>query len=343
MTVIEHQIVAVSCTCGQVTMGQAPAGVCGRVQYGATVKAAAVYARGAQFLPYARAAGLLGDLTGAPVSTGFVHSVFVDAAARLEPFTDRLRHLLRAAPVLHADETPARVGGALRYVHVACTEDYSLFHVGGRSAADVDAGGVLPGFTGTIVRDGYAAYQHLTDAAHAWCGAHLLRDLKGVHETDPGGQSWAEAMANTLLIAKKATEQAIAEQRDALSEQQISLISSYYAGAIAAGRAENPPDRNGELSRAGKLVERFHTHRAMILCFVLDLAVPFTNNTAERALRPVKLQQKISATWRLLHRLAAFATIRSYLDTAAKHGMDALTVLKQLFTTGPWMPPALPS
>ncbi|MFC0530992.1 IS66 family transposase [Phytohabitans kaempferiae] len=69
---------------------------------------------------------------------------------------DRLRQLLHAQPVLHADQTPARVAGALRYVHVACTEQYTLFHVGGRCAADVDAGGVLPDFTGTIVRDGYA-------------------------------------------------------------------------------------------------------------------------------------------------------------------------------------------
>ncbi len=204
MVVTEHQIVAVGCGCGQVTLADAPDGVSGRVQYGPTVKAAALYARGAHFLPFGRAARLLGDLCGAQVSTGFVHTVVTDAARRLGPFLAWLRDLLRAQPVLHADETPARVDGGFKYVHVACTDAYTLFHVGGRSAADIDAGGVLAGFTGTIVRDGYAAYQHLTDAEHAWCGAHLLRDLKGVHETDPGGQSWAEAMANTLLIAKKA-------------------------------------------------------------------------------------------------------------------------------------------
>lgn len=70
---------------------------------------AVAYARGSQFLPYGRAARLLGDLTGAPVSTGFVHGVFMRAAALLAPFVDRLRVLLRAVPVLHADETPARL------------------------------------------------------------------------------------------------------------------------------------------------------------------------------------------------------------------------------------------
>jgi transposase len=103
-------------------------------------------------------------------------------AARLGPFMDRVRALLRAAGVLYADETPARAAGDLRYVHVACTEFLTAMHTGGRSAEDIDASHVLPGYQGTIVRDGYAGYVHLSDAVHAWCGAHGLRDLKGLHE-----------------------------------------------------------------------------------------------------------------------------------------------------------------
>ena len=56
-------------------------------------------------------------------------------------------------------------------MHVACTQYLTLMHVGGRSAADIDAGGVLPAFTGILVRDGYRGYAHLP-AVHAWCGAH---------------------------------------------------------------------------------------------------------------------------------------------------------------------------
>jgi transposase len=147
-------------------------------------------------------------------------------------------------------------------------------------------------------------------------------------------------MANTLLIAKRITEQAVAQGCEQLTDEQVSFLGSAYAGAIAQGRAENPPDRHGELPRARKLVERFAIHRNMILRFTMDLAVPFTNNQAERDIRPVKLQQKISATWRTLQGLADFAVLRSYLSTAAKHGKDALDVLRQLFTSGPWLPPA---
>jgi transposase len=48
-------------------------------------------------------------------------------------------------------------------------------HTGDRSAEAIYAGGVLPGYQGVIVRDGYAGYGHLTSALHTWCAVHLLR------------------------------------------------------------------------------------------------------------------------------------------------------------------------
>jgi transposase len=98
------------------------------------------------------------------------------AAALVEAsgFLERVRELLQAAPAVHADETPARAAGGTRYVHLACTAYLTLMHTGDRSAGAIEAGGVLPGYTGIIVRDGYAGYEHLTGALHAWCGAHYL-------------------------------------------------------------------------------------------------------------------------------------------------------------------------
>src|SRR2546429_158155 len=82
-----------------------------------------------------------------------------------------------------------------------------LLRAGRRTKDDIDAGGVLAGFAGVLVRDGYVGYDHIQSAVHAECGAHLLRALKGVHDGDPVGQVWAEYMANTLLIAKQMMRQ----------------------------------------------------------------------------------------------------------------------------------------
>lgn len=81
---------------------------------------------------------------------------------------DHVRALLRPAGLLYADESPARAAGHLGYVRFACTGYLTALHTGGRSAADIDAGGVLDGYGGVIVRDGYAGYDHLTAALHAW-------------------------------------------------------------------------------------------------------------------------------------------------------------------------------
>jgi transposase len=219
---------------------------------------------------------------------------------------------------------------------VACTDRLTLLHAGSRSKADIDAGGVLSGFTGVLVRDGYAGYDHIDTAAHAECGAHLLRALKGVHEADPAGQEWAEAMANTLLIAKDMMTAAAAAGRSTLDEAQVGFIRSAYAGALASGREANAGHPK---SKAAKLVSRFTRDAQEILRFTTDTAIWFSNNQSERDLRPTKLQLKISATWRSLQGLADFATLRSYLSTASKHGEDLLEVLTALFTTGPWLPP----
>ena len=149
------------------------------------------------------------------VSAGFVAGIRGKAARLLAPFMNRVRELLHAAAVLYADETPARAAGKLHYVHVACTEFLTAMHTGDRTKEAIDAGGVLPGYAGIIVRDGYKGYEHLTDALHAWCGAHGLRDLAGLYRFDPDGQVWARSMADLLIDANAAASAARSVARPA--------------------------------------------------------------------------------------------------------------------------------
>jgi hypothetical protein len=151
-----------------------------------------------------------------------------------------------SSPVLYADETCGRAGGALAYVHVACIEYLTVMHVGGRSAADIDAGGVLTEFTGTLMRDGYTGYAHLP-AIHAWCAVHLLRDLRAVSDADPATQIWALAMADTLLDANQAAHHVRAADADHLDADVLNQIRNHYHGAIAKGAADNH-DQSGALA-----------------------------------------------------------------------------------------------
>jgi transposase len=296
----------------------------------------------AHYLPVGRARELLEALTAISVSTGFLAGIRGRAARRLEKkFLGHMRTLLAGAPLLHADETPGRAAGSLAYVHVACTEYLTLMHVGDRSAETIDAGGVLAEFTGVLVRDGYAGYEHL-QAVHAWCGAHLLRDLRSISDADPDGQLWATAMANTLLEANRVAHQARDRGTDRLDQRTLEQVRNRYLGALARGDTDNQGERTKLTAKARTLIARFRRFEDMILRFATDLSVPFTNNEAERSCRPVKVQQRTSGgCWRTLQGLTDFAIVQSYLDTATKWGLDKLDALRQLFTTGAWLPPAL--
>lgn len=341
--VIEHRIITRVCPCcAAVQAGPAPDGVPARAQYGPRTLATAAELTCAHYLPVGRAAALLATLAGIAVSVGFVAGVRGRAARLLEQaFLPRVRELLGTVEVLHADETPARAAKGLEYVHVAATEWLTAMHTGGRTKADIDHGGVLPGFTGTVVRDGYAGYTHLTDALHAWCAAHLLRDLAAFHRADPDQQMWAKAMADLLLDAHHHAQTARSNGAQQLDADLLTDLERRYLGAYTAGIRDNR-NRAGPLARdAATLARRFRDHRDMILRFAVDLAVPFTNNQAERDLRPVKIQQRTSGgTWRTLAGLADFAVVTSYLSTARKWGIDSIDALTRLFTTGAWLPPA---
>lgn len=171
-----------------------------------------------------------------------------------------------------------------------------------------------------LVRDGYAGYEHLTRALHAWCGAHLLRDLRSISDADPEGQLWAKAMADTLLEAHHAARDARERGARALDTAAVlARVRNHCLGALARGRDDNQGKRGALAAEARTLIRRFRRYEDMILRFAVDLTVPFTNNVAERAVRPVKVQQRTSGgAWRTLAGLTDFAIVESYLDTAVK-------------------------
>lgn len=332
---------------GEVT-GQFPAGVNAPAQYGPEITTRVADVVIGHHVPVHRSTILVMELLGMQVSTGFAASLRGRAATLIRDggFLAAVKKLLATAPVVHADETFARAAGKTAYVHVACTEHLALMHIGDRSAATIDAGGVLPelGADQVLVRDGYAGYTHLRNVLHAWCGAHLLRDLRGIHEADPAGQLWAKAMADTLLEAHRIATTARADGRDTLSENELRTIDRLYTGALARARIDNPAsDRAVLAGHARTLAARFETHRKVILRFTTDLAVGFTNNAAERQIRPVKVQQRSSGgCWRTLRGLADFAVVQSYLSTAAHWGITRFHALHRLFNgDGPWIPTTL--
>jgi transposase len=343
LRVSEHRAERRQCGCGATTAGVFPEHARAAVCYGPRLRGLVCYLCVYQHLPVDRAAQLLWDVLGTSVATGTLASVVAEGAGRLGGFVEAVRAQLAAAGVVHFDETGARVAGRLQWVHSASTQTLSLFTVHPkRGQQAMDAAGVLPGFAGVAVHDGWSPYWRYQHATHALCGAHLLRELEGI--AGEPGQGWAPGMAELLVDVKLAGDRARAAGLRQVHDDVRARLRARYQRLLADGQAANPPpargQRRGRARRpsAANLLARLDTHRDEVLRSLDDTRVPFDNNQAERDLRMVKLQQKISGCWRTLAGAEAFLALRSYISTARKQGHNPLAMLRQLFDGRPWMP-----
>lgn len=340
--VTEHLVERRRCGCGQVTAGRFPPEARAETCYGPRLRALAIYLLVRQHLPVARAAELAAFVLGAPVSTGWLAGLPAEAADGLTTFTEEVRRQLAAGQVVHLDETGTRISGARKWLHVACTEALTLLAVHDKRGKDAtDDMGVLADFAGVAVHDGWRPYWTYTHIDHALCVAHLLRDLAsvGVWHIQT---TWCDQMADLLVEVKGAVADAVDAGHDGLSRNQLKSFRRRYTLIVKAGYAANPEPahrpRNKLEREAYNLVRRFDTERADICRYWTNPAVAATNNQAERDLRMAKLQVKISGCFRSMTGAEAFATIRSYLQTAMKQGVHLLDVLVDLFNGQPWIP-----
>jgi len=339
---IEHRAHTYGCDCGHETTAAFPDDVRAPVSYGPRVRAIVAYLLGRQHIPNRRVAEAMDDLFGLHISSGAIHSIYAEAGRRLKGFISALVVLLRSLPVLHADETTDRIGTVNCWMHVASTSLYTLIHASTtRGTEAVDEAGVLRGYRGVVVHDRLALYWKLA-AKHGICGAHLLRDLADVAVVQTQ-TAWASALAALLVEINTACEAARLRGLKQLAPVLQRGFAERYDALVTDGLAANPEPahrtRNAVERRSLNLVSAFSTHRRSILRYMYDLDVAFTNNQAERDLRPSKLHRKISGCFRSKAGAERFARLRSYLSTTRKNGISAMDALTRLFEGDPWMPP----
>jgi transposase len=345
LEVCEHRASRRRCGCGTVNVGLFPELVRAPVQYGPRLCAYVLYLAVYQHLPYERISRLLADRYNASLSTGTLQAIVARGAAGLEPFLEELRGQLAGAPVVHVDETGARTAGKLHWVHEASTRTLALYGLHAKRGKEgIDALGVLPGFSGVAVHDGFTPYRGYSDCTHALCNAHHLRELAAAQER--GGQPWAPELACLLIELKDTVEAAKQAGQTTLGPDTLAGYRARYRQLINAGYEQNPePQRTGKRGRPRQgptrsLLLRLDQYQDDVLRFATNFAVNFDNNQAERDIRMIKLQQKISGCWRSQGGAEAFLALRSYIQTAKKQSQDILTVLQAATEGQPWLPDA---
>jgi transposase len=345
LCVTEHQALHVRCpACQAVGVGTFPSAAPSRVQYGPRLRALCVYLVEQQLVPYGRVRALLADLFGASLSLGTLVEWVQQAATALEPVEAQIKAALVQAAVLHSDETGVRQAGHLAWAHVASTAHLTHYAIHPkRGGAATEAIGILPGFTGVSVHDGWAAYRANATCRHALCNIHHLRELTFVEEQYH--QAWARDLKHLLREMKVAVDAARAQGLARLALEHRQAFVARYRALLATGYAANPPPERRPKQRGRvkqtptqNLVERLWLGQEHVLAFLDDLTIPFDNNQAERDLRMLKVQQKVSGSFRSPSGAAAFACIRGYLSTLRKQSVALLAALETVFSSQPLYP-----
>jgi len=322
-------------------------------------------------VPAERAAQLIGMLTGENVSAGWVDKAVARMSERLRAggFDEAMAAALAAEDVLAADETPVNVldktpspapaaddadpeeqdrekaAAGAPHVLVVTTPDARLrllLALASRRKGSVGAG-IPAAFAGHLMTDGYAGYQHLLGriAGIQQCCQHVIRRCRAVEGLGPGSlQSWAGDIIAILADAHRAVEDARARGDTALDPEVLAGLRERYDKAIARGIIHNRLRDWASGNHPGYALGRWlRDYKEQVFLFTRNFAVDWTNNVSERGAKAAKRHQAVSGYWHSLATLARWCRIRSYLDTAAAHGVTALDAIRDVLTGNPWLPP----
>jgi transposase len=343
--------------CGKITTAAPPSGAAGNVVYGPNINAAAILLASEGNVPIERTAHLMAALLGTPVSTGFVARALERFAQRLAAagFDEAMTQALRAEEVICGDETPTNViskntdehgqpaPGSPHAVTVRTPDARLVWYapIGSRSKTAIAALGALEGYIGYLVRDDYAGWHQFDPqlAGVQQCAAHLIRHAKGVLELHPTQQQWASEAITVLREAAAAVAAAKTDGRDHLEPQLLADLRQRYDHAIRWGMTTNQHRDWVKGNHPGyNLAKRLHDKADQVWTFTQNLAIPWTNNASEQALKGPKRHQAVSGYWHTLTTLAQYCRVRSYLVSARNHGVSAIDAIHNALIGNPWLP-----
>ena len=305
LLVTEHQASTYRCAnCRGVTRAAFPEGVVSPAQYGERFKAAAVYLNVQQLIPEDRTAQTMSDIFGAPrVCSASVVAWVGEKAEELTPVYERIGERVAGEKVRHLDETGYRIGGKLQWLHTTSSLCFTFYRAG-EKRGDIPRN--LKG--GVVVHDHFKPYNGLVEVIHAFCNAHILRELEGLIEFEK--EPWAELMRAMLREANEAVRAAREAGKRALPTEQVEAFVDRYWAAVRMGLAYHrglpaletkSKTRGRRKQRPGhNLLDRLKKFKTETLRFLSDFDVPFTNNLAEQDLRMMKVKMKISGGFRTL-------------------------------------------
>lgn len=327
LIVTEHRIFGTTCAvCGQLVKGDAPEGVNAPVQYGRKAKTFAVLLNSHYKLPFKKVRALFDDMFGYAINESTIYSAARQSYEKLGPSEEIIKSKVIESDVANVDESGIRISGKLAWLHTATTllHTYLFVHQKrGMEALESDKS-ILDKFRGWLVHDCWGSYFKFDQLKHALCCAHILRELEALIEN--GQSKWAKSFKTFLMQVYLLPFEERVRRRQQIESRYKKICEIGHKMEPAPTRTDGKRGRC-KRTKGRNLVERLQREQEAVLAFAFNKEVPFTNNLAERDIRPVKVKLKISNCFRSFEGAEIYARIESFISTARKQNRNVFDEL----------------
>lgn len=311
-------------------------------QYGSNVQATAIALINIGNVPINKVKRIISGLTMNEInfSEGFISKLQKRSAKKLEIFAKDLYDHVIKLKVLHWDDTVITVDGKQSCMRFYGDENLALYYAHEKkNKAGLDKDNVLSMLdaTTTVVHDhNKVNYNKKYDFKNAECNQHLLRDLKKVLDNIPN-RTWADKLRTLLKEYDHKRNELIKNNISSFTEGEANEFVMKFDHYVLLGIEENNKDNKPYYARKEKvLINRLIEYRDNYIYWIFDFDLPFTNNESERSLRGVKSKMKVSGQFKNITNAEYYSTIRSYIETCHRNGINEYDALKRLIEDNPY-------
>jgi transposase len=317
----QYQSFSKQCSCGCTTRATFPAGVHSPVCYGSSVESVIAYYHARQYLPFARMKEMFTDIFGLPISEGGIHYLLNRFANKTKPVYEIIRKQVTTSSLVGTDETGARINGLLSWFWTWQTPKVTFIAASNNRGFETIEYNFKEGFPQSALTHDCWKPQLLTNAkTHQICLAHLLRELEYI--TDLYKQQWSIDFKTLLLDAIVLKRTMTTHDYSPYNENVEKILLRFDTLLM-------PNEWNKEKQKLKAFHKRMLRLKDYVFPFLLYPEIPPDNNASERAIRNIKVKQKISGQFKTIVAAQNFAMIRSVIDTITKNNQN---VLEGLYT-----------
>ncbi|MGX1024837.1 IS66 family transposase [Psychroflexus sp. MBR-150] len=317
--VTEHKVYKKVCPCGCETKSDYPSQANAPVSYGNNIESLIGYFHTRQYLPFKRMQEMFNTVFNIPISEGGIHYLLNKLVTKAEPAYNLIKQeIANSKSPIGSDETGVKVSGDKNWAWTWQNEKATFITITDNRGQKSIEQTFENGFENAVlVHDCWKSHFNTNAQSHQICMAHLLRDLN--YLTEKYDHKWSRACKNLFLkaINFKKNIKDIAFNKDCPIKKSIEKRMDIILN-------HDPPKEHKELITFKK---RLIKYRNYIFTFLYHLDVPPDNNASERAIRNIKVKQKISGQFRSEQGCDNFAILRSVTDSCLKNQQSVLSTL----------------